>query len=439
MLYHLLRLVVAIGIRLFYKQIRVKNSEYLEGKGPKIIIANHPNTLMDAWMIGYVCKQRIYYMTKGTFFSSPLKRWLLNGLGMIPVNRKVDGNSDGVSNEDSFEACYRLLEEGKTLVIFPEGSSFQERLLRKLKSGAARIALQTESRNNSELGLKIIPIGLVYMQPEKFSSSILANVGQPISPLQYVEEFKVDSLKAARKLTGEFTAGLSRLLVNSEQPEDEELVENIVEVLSSNYVKSKSRGVEKDVEEMRDVFQQISLIRISQPWKIAELKMLVESVNWQIENLNIKSDFLDRKYRSKMFMRQLVQSIFFLILGFPVFVYGLVHNFFQFKVTDLIAVKMSDEVEYHAPILVLLGLVFYPLTYMLFMFGLDYFFEPALWIKWAYFVSMLVSGLLAHYYYQYYKHVLLKRKFVFLMRRNKNSIETLKAERERLRKMVFEN
>ena len=52
MFYHFLRIVVIVGIRLFYRQIRVKNRMHIDTKGPKIIIANHPNTLMDAWMIG---------------------------------------------------------------------------------------------------------------------------------------------------------------------------------------------------------------------------------------------------------------------------------------------------------------------------------------------------------------------------------------------------
>jgi len=438
MLYHVLKLIISIGIRLFYKQIKVKNREHLDEKGPKIIIANHPNTLMDAWMVGYVCKQQIYYMAKGTFFDTPFKRWLLNGLGMIPVNRKMDGKASGVSNDDSFEACYRLLEEGKTLVIFPEGNSFQERLLRKLKSGAARIAIQTEARNEGKLGLKIIPIGLIYMQPEKFRSSVMANIGQPISPIPYMEEFKTDSLKAARKLTTEFTNGLSRLLVRSEQADEENLVDGIVDILSSDYVKTKSRGIDRDVELMRSVFEQMNLIRVSQPWKIEEIKMLVESLKWQMDNLNVKSDFLDRKYRSRMFKRQLIQSFFFLILGFPVFVYGFIHNFFQFKVTDIIVVKKVEEVEYYAPVLVLLGLIFYPVIYTAFMFGFNAIFEPDYWVKWVYFASMPISGLIAYYYYHYYKHVLLKRKFIFLMRKNKSDIETLKEERETLRRLVFE-
>ena len=118
--------------------------------------------------------------------------------------------------------------------------------------------------------------------------------------------------------------------------------------------------------------------------------MLVESINWQIENLNIKSDFLDRKYRSKMFKRQLVQSFFFLIIGFPVFLYGAIHNFFQFKVTDLLVIKLIKEVEYTAPISVLLGLIFYPLVYVGFLLGFNYIFEPDYWMKWVYFLQYAI-------------------------------------------------
>ncbi|MEY3425897.1 MAG: hypothetical protein RL679_1255, partial [Bacteroidota bacterium] len=91
MLYRILKVIVGIGIRLYYKEIKVKNGKFLDHDGPMIIIANHPNTLMDAWIIGNVCPQPIYFMAKGTFFNSPLKRKLLKSLNMIPINRQIDG------------------------------------------------------------------------------------------------------------------------------------------------------------------------------------------------------------------------------------------------------------------------------------------------------------------------------------------------------------
>ncbi|MFN5032398.1 MAG: 1-acyl-sn-glycerol-3-phosphate acyltransferase, partial [Flavobacteriia bacterium] len=159
-MYRLLKLIVGLSIRLYYKKVKINNLPFLDVEGPVIIIANHPNTLMDAWIIGHVCKQPIHYMAKSTFFSSHFKKRLLTSLNMIPINRRTDGNVEGISNTDSFEACYKILEEGKTLVIFPEGNSFPERKLRELKSGTARIALEAERRNGGKLNLKIIPVGI---------------------------------------------------------------------------------------------------------------------------------------------------------------------------------------------------------------------------------------------------------------------------------------
>jgi 1-acyl-sn-glycerol-3-phosphate acyltransferase len=98
MLYRILKLIVGIGIRLYYRETKVRNAHFLKHDGPMIIIANHPNTLMDAWMVGNVCQQPIYYMAKGTFFSSPIKRRILQSLNMIPINRKVDGKIKGIGN-----------------------------------------------------------------------------------------------------------------------------------------------------------------------------------------------------------------------------------------------------------------------------------------------------------------------------------------------------
>jgi 1-acyl-sn-glycerol-3-phosphate acyltransferase len=181
MLYRILKILVSIGLKSYYKEIKILNKKVLSTKGPLIFISNHPNTLMDAMMIGFITKKPVYFMAKGTLFNSKLKLWLLQNLNMIPINRQGETAVKGVKNQDSFEACYQLLESGKTLVIFPEGTSFLERQLRALKTGTARIALEAENRNNGKLGLKVVPLGLNYHKAEKFRSSVLVNVGEPIS------------------------------------------------------------------------------------------------------------------------------------------------------------------------------------------------------------------------------------------------------------------
>ena len=219
---------------------------------------------------------------------------ILNSLGLIPVNRAVDTKISGVSNEDSFSKCYELLEKGKSLVIFPEGNSFQERMLRKLKSGTARIALETEKRNDGKLGLLIVPVGLIYLEASKFRSAVVANVGEPISPLTYLEMFKSDSLKAARKLTEEFKNGLSQLLINSDSKEQETLADQVIELLASPYKRGSSNEVEDEIDEMKTVYNRLNQLYSTDIQLIERVKKLVWLINWQTEKLEINAKFLDK-------------------------------------------------------------------------------------------------------------------------------------------------
>ena len=64
MVYRILKFLIGIGIRLYYKEIKINEKKYLNTDGPLIIIANHPNTLMDAWVMGMISKKPIYYMAR---------------------------------------------------------------------------------------------------------------------------------------------------------------------------------------------------------------------------------------------------------------------------------------------------------------------------------------------------------------------------------------
>lgn len=443
MLYRLLKFLLGLGMRLYYREILILNKGALSGKGPRIIIANHPNTMLDAWIIGYACKEPVYYMTKGTFFNTSFKKKLLMYLGLIPINRAVDNKTSGVSNVDSFELCYQVLEQGKTLVIFPEGNSQAEKLLRMLKSGAARIALETERRNNGTLGLKIIPIGLVYLQPEKFRSSVLATVGAAISPLPYLDEFKVDSLRAARRLTDDFRVGLTALLVESEDRAKEDLADQIRAVLSASSELKSGKKLVEDVELIKIINRSLNRMERNEPEKYRKVETLVAQLNWLMKRHRIQSDFLDRNYRFALFFRQLIQSGLLLILAFPLFLFGFVHNIIPFKFTDLIMPKLVESKEYYAPIAILLGLFLYPLNYTAFFLVAIHFvgIEFTIWTFLIYLAAMPLSGLFAHFFYTYFNYLSVKWRFIQLMRSTKKQtiMSELKSLRQELRAIVLIN
>lgn len=437
MVYKFLRLFIGLGIRLYYKEVRVRNKKELQKKGAKIIIANHPNTLMDAWMIGFLNREPVYYMAKATLFNSPFKKWFLRHLGLIPINRAKESKTSGVSNQTSFSACYELLEKGGTLVIFPEGTSYREHQLRVLKSGAARIALEVLKRNKGNIALSVIPIGLVYVEPEKFRSSVLISVGASIVPTEFLEKYNENTSRAAKELTELFRERMSALLVGANSNEHEQLVDEIRIILSSDYTRNESKGVEKDVKMLKQIFEKINEIQLTTPDAISEIKELVYRIKWRMEKLDIKSDFLDRSYRPRMFFRQIIFSIIFLIVGLPIFLIGMIHNAIQYYLIDFLVGKLVKEMEYYAAVAILFSLIFYPCVYIFFIYLVDAFF-PLTFFWWlSYLILMPMTGLFAWFFYHYVKHISFKTNYILLMSTQRGEIEALKDDRELLKKLIL--
>jgi hypothetical protein len=380
----------------------------------------------------------IYFMAKGTLFSSSFKSKILRSLNMIPINRRGDELAKGISNTASFESCYQILKEGKCLLIFPEGTSFLERHLRELKSGTARIALEAEHRNNNKLGIKIIPLGLNYIDADRFRSRVLIHVGKAISLENYYSDYEKNQSLAAKKLTELFRIRLEQVLVSSTEKEDELLVEDLYAIFSSKYIKNNSKGAEGDYQLLKQIRDKISELSITEPWKINEIKAILLDLKSKLNQYEIRADFLDRRFRMRMFLRQMVVSLLFLLIGLPIFIFGIIHNILQYKLTDLLVPRLTKEIEYYAPLSVLVGLILYPLTYGLFMVLSANLFQLEVWEKIIYFSAMPLSGLLAYSIYAYFKHITIKWRFMTFLLYRRELVMELKEKKEQLRQLIFE-
>ena len=434
MRYRIAQFIIGIALRIYYRRIDVRGQIHLNTSGPSIIIANHPNTLMDALLLAYISNQKIYFLAKATLFNSKWKMRFLQRLHMIPINRPGEGQVDGVSNSESFAACFSVLEKGKRVVVFPEGSSFKERVLRKLKTGTARIALDFENKHSGNGGLTIIPIGINYSDQERFQSSILVSVGEPIQISNFLKDYQEDFIKTSRDLTGLFREQLESLLITAYDQQEDKLFEILREILASRYLQ-KGKDDFKFLKELKGA---LTTIRVNDPTKYQQLIKLANEIQWKSQKLAVRMDFSDRRFRSFMFLRQLFFSLIGLFVAFPVFVYGLIHNGLQFNLTDYLIKKITKEVEYYAPLAVMIGIVLYPLTYFGFMILLHQYIHIPWWGKVAYYSSLPISGILAYYIFKYYKHVSFKWKYLLLMSNKKDTLLEIKEKRNALRFLLFD-
>ena len=109
--------------------------------GPVLLCINHPNNLIDSLLVGGVLPRKVHYLATAALFRNPLVARFLTACGAIPVYRKQDDPDKMDRNADAFAACFRALERGHLVGIYPEGTTHSESRVQRIKTGAARIAL----------------------------------------------------------------------------------------------------------------------------------------------------------------------------------------------------------------------------------------------------------------------------------------------------------
>lgn len=183
MLYRLLRGTAAIALRWYYAGVAVQGRERVPRDGPVLILANHPNALIDPLLVGTTVDRRVLLTAKATLFEHPGLELLLRAVGVVPLRRAKDESRDAVAlaatperNAYAFQLVTAALRAQQAVLIFPEGISHDDPALAPLKSGAARMALQAHSEGVADI--RLIPMGLVFEEKERPDSRILVRVGE---------------------------------------------------------------------------------------------------------------------------------------------------------------------------------------------------------------------------------------------------------------------
>ena len=198
----------------FFRRIDVVGIENVPSEGAVIFAGNHPNALMDGFLLIAKCgRWPLHFMANAKLWEYRLLVPMLNAIGAVPVYRREE-HDGAVDNKSAFEKLYEVIEAGDCMGIFPEGVSHVESQLIKLKTGAARIALSAIARGNTDL--KIIPCGLNYIHRHRFRSQVLIEFGRPITiDDELLKKYQDDEQDAVRELTENLTTALTNVTLNA--------------------------------------------------------------------------------------------------------------------------------------------------------------------------------------------------------------------------------
>lgn len=212
--------VARVGAFTYY---RMRSSgETVPRRGPVLLVANHPNSLLDPLLVAAVARRPVRFLAKAPLFTDWKIGWLIRAAGAIPVYRRADDPARMDRNEEMFRAVHAALAGGAAVGIFPEGLSHSEPTLAPLRTGAARIALGAHALTGHPF--PIVPIGLVFRQKETFRSEALVLVGQAVR-WDDLAPRGLDDEPVVRVLTDRIAEALRQLTVNLERWQDQPLVD----------------------------------------------------------------------------------------------------------------------------------------------------------------------------------------------------------------------
>lgn len=422
-----------ITMKVFFRKIRITGKEYIPNDGPLLILANHPSMLMDPVIIAAIVNRRVSFLAKGALFQSTFSKWFLPKLGLIPLHRVQDDPAQLSKNASTFKKCFDHFSEGGSIVMFPEGVSITSRVLQPLKPGAAKMALTAEQKF-TELNLNILVIGLNYANQHKFNRDLYITIQPPINVKAFADDSDKTGQKTADALTEKIRATLESAIISVADEKTDKMIRQI-EVFYKHHLVEK-RGIEKldpatDFEITRNIIKAVKDFYAIAPEKAENLSQRVDTIIGKMESVGIDPTSFDSKINDrKLSKTQLISGLFYLIISFPIYIYGLINNYLAFQIPDWTGNTFKDK-DMKGSVGMVVGMftfiIFYTLQIILVQHYLGIW-----WLTVLYGLSLPTTGFFAYYYWYSMLAYGADWHLIRLHKSKKNMMQTLQLEHAEL-------
>jgi len=419
MIYHFLKQLLKIALFFFFKKIVVTGKENIPDKGPLIIVVNHPNTLMDPLIIMSIVKQQLGFVGNASIFINKFVNAVFSYFNVIPIYRKKDIlPGEKPDNKKTFIKCHEYLGEGKTLLLFPEGSSYYELKLREIKTGVARIALSFEELHNFEGNLKILPISLDYSDSIQFRSMISVTVNTPFSLDTYKQTYLNKEFEGVLALTEDIRKELAKNIPHTSDKEQEEFLIKAHKFYTTYY--EPMADLHLNPKESLALRSQLSKALNDLNENNSELYQDTENKVYTFNDLLTEEGlslgfFSDDFLKKNAFFVCLNYFLQFLLLA-PLYIYGLILNYIPYMLPSQIFKAMKLDIEYKTSVEMVSGLIIFPLFYTLEVWLFRNYISTEFWHTFLFLLTIPISGYIAMYYYTEIKRFLRVVHFYFFMK-----------------------
>ena len=388
--YAVVRRICRFWVWFFFRSVDVRHPERVPPGRPVLLCMNHPNNFIDSLLVGCVLTRTVHYLATATLFRNPLMARFLTACGAIPVYRKQDDPGKMDRNADTFAACSETLARGGLIGIYPEGTTHAEARVQRIKTGAARIALEYESRRLTGMGapLALVPVGLTFDARKSFRGRVRVAFGEPIDVAPYLPAYREDPPKAVEALTRAIQWGMEAQVLHVDRMDRAELIHAVQEMYRSDLVREleTERGLSpRQIDPVRlsqAIAGAVAHFEAREPERVERLWREVQRYRAMLAAYRVRDQAVRARGARPPARARLLRS-WQASLGLPAFAYGAVLNALPYVVPRWLARRIAHKATDYATTRLLASVVAVPLFW-----GIE------IWIVWR-LAGVVWAGLFA--------------------------------------------
>lgn len=423
--YALLRRYVKMVHSVYYSEICIIGKENIPPKSPVIFAPNHQNALMDALAILLLIDKQPVFMARADIFKQKTTSKILHFLKIIPVFRIRDGVSSLSNNNESFGIALRALGYGQPVGIMPEGNHGDQHLLRPLKKGLVRFALNAQENFGTTTPVYIVPVGLEYSHYSKFREKLLVIFGKPINVAEYLSAYKENPQLAFNSLRERLAGEMKKNMLHIDNPKFYSLILDIKDlyapILQQKQKLEDTYAFRFLVE--KQITERLVSLANENPAQMESLFYDVENYLNKLERFKVDDDVFDYQVPPR---KELVIDVLRYLFFLPFFALGAAVNYIPYFVCTYVSNGVKDTQFRSSFKLVLIAFLF-PLWYLLFLV-----LPIPLFTKVIMLVPLPILGILSYDYFQGLKKQLKRLNYFWMLRKKDPELTTLRQLRAKI-------
>lgn len=185
-------------------RIKVIGRKNIVRDRPMVMVCNHISAIDPVFLIlARFWGRRMIVLGKEELFVKPFPRWFLTHVGVVPIER-------GKGDTRTIDHVIDEVKNGRTALIFPEGTRSKDGNLQRLKSGAFVVAQQA--------GADILPARMIYKDGKmRLFHRATVVFGKPIPLKELGLDTKEHSAAVLRTAKTRVTQELEKLLEDNHE------------------------------------------------------------------------------------------------------------------------------------------------------------------------------------------------------------------------------